>query len=109
MLSLKTKTPVRFEWSDGDVETTVTLDPGEDENVLIRKLKRIVALAEGEPALPTRDPAAPSLPAPYRPPVHSATVQANGWAELAKPLAAPPELPEDRQGEWELIKPGEDA
>jgi hypothetical protein len=38
---------VRFEWSDGEVESTVTVAFKDDQEVLVRKLKRVIALVEG--------------------------------------------------------------
>jgi hypothetical protein len=91
----------RFEWSDDEAETTVTVEASDPEDVIVRKLKRVIALVDGEPPLPQRMPglalevAQMASPAP-------APAQGNGWAAVT-----PPELPEDRKGEWELYPPKE--
>lgn len=83
----------RFEWSDEDAETVVTVESADTDETIVRKLKRIITLLEGEP-----EPRSAFLAGwTASPPVHTAPpVTGNGWA-------APPELPEDRQGQWELI------
>ncbi|AXG81136.1 hypothetical protein [Streptomyces paludis] len=97
-----TRDKVTFEWEDEEVFTSVTIKSDETDEAMIRKLKRVIALVEGHDALPVRDPVPPSLPTPYRPPVDTST---NGWAA---PVSAP-ELPEDRQADYEIIRPGEDV
>lgn len=58
-LTLRSKTPVRFEWGDGVAETTVTLQPDDSESVLLSKLERVVELAGGQlSVLPRRAPGA---------------------------------------------------
>lgn len=106
MLTLKTKT-ARFEWVDDDVESVVTLSSEDDQETLVRKLKRIVTLVEGE--------SVGLAPAHVLPPrmgeighyggVDIAPQTGNGWAAFA--ATAPPELPARLEGEVELINPGE--
>lgn len=91
-LTLKTKTPVRFEWSDGVAETTITLYGDDTEQALVEKLRRVVALAT--PAAPLVLHPAPAVPEP---------ATGNGWAK-AVPAQAP-ELPEDRRADWEFMPP----
>lgn len=103
MLTLKTKA-VRFEWTDDDVESVVTLSSEDDEATLLRKLKRVIALVEGQQARPVVagfDPAAPGVVA-FADAVTGGPppVTGNGWAAM-------PEVPPRLQGEVELIEPGE--
>lgn len=84
-LTLKSRTPVRFEWADGEVETSITLAPDDDEATLVRKLQRAVGLVVGEPPLPVRPPDGESwgdmvatAGKPYR------------YAPAARPEAVPP-------------------
>jgi hypothetical protein len=100
MLKLTTKTAVRLSWADDSMEAIFTLNPGDSQEELVSKLERIVNFVhdrEGKPALPERLPgfalgmAQEAHPAP----------PGNGWAVGAQMV--PPELPADRQGEWELI------
>lgn len=103
MLTLKTKT-VRFEWTDDDVESVVTLSSEDDEAGLLRKLKRVIALAEGEQALPVRQPGATLPPMLIHPATDDTPPQTgNGWAAMM-----PPEVPARLENEVELIRPGED-
>lgn len=106
MLTLKTKS-VRFEWTDDDVESVVVLSSEDDQDAILRKLRRVLELA-GAPALPVREPGATlGYPDPgfVLPPQSG-----NGWAgfDPAQLLEAP-EIPERLSGEVELIKPGEDG
>lgn len=94
------KDKVRFEWSDGEVESVVTLTSGDSEESAMRKLKRVIALVEGEQAPPLFTPAAPSTSGAV---LMSSPQTGNGWAAVY----GPPELPEDRKGVWELVQPGE--
>ena len=97
MLTLKTKL-VRFEWTDDDVESVVTLSSEDDEASLLRKLKRVIALVEGEQAaLP---PGAPLYAFADAVTGGPPPVTGNGWAAM-------PEVPPRLQGEVELITPGE--
>lgn len=57
MLSLKNKTPVRFEWTDALSETAVVLSPDDDSDTIRAKLERIIELEAGQ-ALPVRVPGA---------------------------------------------------
>mgnify|MGYP003578940758 CR=1 FL=1 len=98
-LIMKTaKGAVSFEWCDADAETVVRIEPTDEDEVMIRKLKRVIALVEGEqwePRLTARN-LTPALPASMVPPVQTG----NGWATMA-----PPEIPEG--ADYELIPPGE--
>ena len=99
------KDKVRFEWTDGEVESVVTLTTEDSEESALRKLKRVIALVEGEPATPP--PGVPEygvLRTPKYPALDALPPQpANGWAAVY----GPPELPEDRKADWELVQPGE--
>lgn len=103
-LTMKTysKGVTRFEWSDEDAETTITVESTDTEEAMVRKLKRVVALVEGREPLPVREPGAMLPPASQAAP---APAVGNGWASIVP--AAAPELPDDRKGEWELIPQGE--
>ncbi|MFC8490706.1 hypothetical protein ACFUJU_07850 [Streptomyces sp. NPDC057235] len=106
MLTLKTKN-ARFEWVDDDVESVVTLSSDDDEAALVRKLKRIIALVEGEGAKPfisdwTGPVQGPEVSGGDVLPSQQPT---NGWAAAY----GPPAVPEHLQGEVELIQPGEEA
>lgn len=96
----------RFEWSDDEAETLITVESTDPEQVIIRKLKRVIALAEGGQPLPQRVPgqalaaAQEAFPAPE-------PVTGNGWATY-RPTALP-EVPARLQGEVELIPPGEQS
>lgn len=57
MLTLRSKTPVRFEWSDKLSETTVTLSPDDDSETIQAKLQRILSLEDSQ-GLPVRQPGA---------------------------------------------------
>jgi hypothetical protein len=107
-LRLTSKGNVRFSWADGEgMEALWAISPDDSEAELLSKMKRIVAFVEAQsdkPPLPERIPgvalgmAQTAHPAPAG--VQPAT--GNGWAAIA-----PPALPEDRKGEWELMPPEE--
>lgn len=120
MLKLTTKTAVRLSWADDSMEAIFTLNPGDSQEELVSKLERIVNFVhdrEGKPPLPGRLPgfalgmAQEAHPAPpgiarwsgevQGPTVSGGDPPTNGWAVGAQMV--PPELPADRQGEWELI------
>jgi hypothetical protein len=112
MLTLKTKT-VRFEWADADVESVVTLSSGDDQETLVRKLKRIIELVEGqqgqEGAKMLRGIKGWTAPV-QGPDVSGGDIlpsqqPTNGWAATY----AAPAVPEHLAGEVEYIQPGEDA
>ncbi|MFK4187285.1 hypothetical protein ACI2L4_25230 [Streptomyces sparsogenes] len=73
-------------------DVTVTLRPTDDEPTLIRKLRRIIDLAEGASAVVSSVPASPDHGV-------AAAPVGNGWAAMA-----PPELPDRLRGEVELIE-----
>lgn len=108
MLTLRVTKPVRVEWSDGDMETTVVLDPGDDQETLVRKLRKVLALVEGgqgKAALEKYTQALRQVEESTRPQGGDALTGAvaaqpgNGW----KALYEPPEVPERLKGEVELI------
>lgn len=89
-LTLKSKTPVRFEWNDGEVESSVTLQTDDGQEAMVSKLKRVIALVEGTPDLPVRVPGASlawPTEAPSGPLFDSAGAEAAaakiGWEALA--------------------------
>ncbi|MFJ2650856.1 hypothetical protein ACIO1C_29575 [Streptomyces sp. NPDC087420] len=97
------RSSVRFLWADGEVESTVSLLPEDDEEALVRKLKRIIALVEGEQ--PARAPSAlfnPIVRDLHAPPGAQYQPPTLGWA---KPMAEPPAVPEG--ADYELIPPEE--
>jgi hypothetical protein len=108
-LSMKMfKDKVRFEWTDGEVESVVSLTAEDSEESALRKLKRVIALVEGGSetgravqkyleALPR--PAGATLN------VAAAPQPTNGWAAVY----GPPKPPEHWEGQVEIVKPGEDA
>lgn len=106
MLRLTSKGAVRFSWADDSMEAIFTLNPSDSQEELVSKLERIVNFVHGredKPPLPERIPgmalgmAQTAHPAP----------PGNGWAATAGLLPTVPEIPADRQGEWELIPPEE--
>lgn len=107
MLTMKMfRTRVEFEWDDQEVNSTVTISDQDDQDSVIRKLKRVIALVEGEQAeprlnvtkYPTMRPVAAERMADEAPPT-------NGWAAAY----GPPKVPEHLEGEVELVQPGEGA
>lgn len=95
----------RFQYSDGEVESSVTINAADPEEAVLRKLRRLVALVEG--AAPAAPPALmPHIPAPpgfYRdaaPQAHAPG--ANGWAAFS-----PPPVPDHLKDQVELIDPSE--
>lgn len=116
MLKLTTKGAVRFSWVDASMEALFVLRPEDSEEELLAKMKLIVSFVEnqGKPPLPERLPgfalgmaqtAYPSMTEVV--PGTSPKAVANGWAPTAGVVPPVPELPADRQGEWELIPPEE--
>ena len=57
MLTLISKTPVKFEFSDGVQVTTVTVAADEESEVIAAKLQRVLDLEAGQ-GLPVRQPGA---------------------------------------------------
>lgn len=80
---------VRFEFADDEMSSSVTLSSEDDGASIIRKLKRIVSLAEGGPA-PGTDAAARvaaesmgiEVPRSVAPPVLTDDQRTNGWDYL---------------------------
>lgn len=101
-LIMKTaKGAVSFEWCDADAETVVRIEPTDEDEVMIRKLKRVIALVEGEPVPRTAGAYGDTWTAPPPPGMVAPVQTGNGWATMA----APPEIPEG--ADYELIPPGE--
>ncbi|UQA91622.1 hypothetical protein [Streptomyces halobius] len=100
-LKLKSRTPVKFELSDDLVETSVVLSEQDSEETLVAKLKRIVALVEGEPRPEPVGASPDTWPYPKRPEPQAEAVTTNGWKRYAKP-----DPPERWTGEVELIEDG---
>lgn len=100
-LKLTSKNAVRFSWADDSMEALFVLRPEDSEDELVEKMQRMITFVQDrrKPPLPERTPGLAlemtqmSHPAP----------PGNGWAAMA----SPPELPEDRKGEWELMPPEE--
>ena|SRR5881397_2999576 len=105
-LKLKSTTKaVTVEYIDGRHTSTWNLDASLADDELVDELRRIVTFYDaqtGREPLPVRTPgvalemAKMAHPAP-----------ANGWAATAGVMPTVPEIPADRQGEWELIPPEE--
>lgn len=105
MLSMhRGKGTVRFEWTDDVVQSSVTLLAEDDEPTIVSKLKRVIALAEGDHA--PRPTIAGWTGEVQGPKVSGGDVlSGNGW--VAASAMTPPVVPEG--AEYELIPPGEDA
>jgi hypothetical protein len=101
-LKLTSKGTARFVWADDSMEAQWVLRPDDSEEELIRKMKLIIGFVEarGTP-LPERIPGMALGMAQTAHPALKELVT-NGWAQMA-----PPELPEDRKGDWEMIPPEE--
>lgn len=98
MLTLKNKTPVRFEWTDALSETAVILSPDDDSDTIRAKLERIIQLEAGQ-GLPVRRPGAALAAAQAEFPelfdAEGAEAQAAkvGWSALADDATDLPEYP----------------
>lgn len=123
MLKLTTKGTVRFSWASESMEAIWSLSPSDTEAELLAKMRLIVRFVEEQ----SKEPLPERLPGfalgmaqtahPRMVPVSEAEGMAmkkerpgsvtNGWAATAGVVPPPPELPADRQGEWELIPPEE--
>jgi hypothetical protein len=57
MITLRSKTPVKFEFADGVSETVVTIASDEDSDTIKAKLQRVLDLEAGG-GLPLRQPGA---------------------------------------------------
>ncbi|MEW2498386.1 hypothetical protein AB0942_33365 [Streptomyces nodosus] len=93
------RSTVKFHHKDDAMTVAWDLDASLEGDELLEQLRSIVTFMDGSrerQALPQRTPgvaleaARSAHPAQERP--------ANGWAGMARP-----EIPEDRQGDWELI------
>jgi hypothetical protein len=101
-LSMKSKTPVKFEFSDGVATTEVVLAPDDDQETLIAKLERVLSLArahtaqrQGQIALLEREL---TLPLENSVAVTTDTIKpTTGWAAYGGP-----ELPEHLKGDYEM-------
>lgn len=82
MLTLRSKTPVRFEYKDDTAETNVVLQPEDDEGTLVRKLQRVIEMVQGPVyAVPYTDTTAfvPEGPLFDAAGAEAALVAPNGW------------------------------
>jgi hypothetical protein len=105
MLKLTSKGAVRFSYADDAMEALFTLNPSDSEEELVSKLQRMLEFVQArQTPLPERIPGMALGMAQTAHPAPEPAV-GNGWANLTQP--APPELPADRQGDWEMIPPGE--
>jgi hypothetical protein len=98
---------VTFQHEDDAMTVAWNLDPSLEGDELLERLRSIVAFMDaqtGREPLPERIPGMALGMAQTAHPAPEPAV-GNGWANLAQP--APPELPADRQGDWEMIPPGE--
>jgi hypothetical protein len=98
MLTLKNKTPVRFEWTDALSETAVILSPDDDSDTIRAKLERIIQLEAGQ-TLPVRVPGAAlaAAQAKFEPLLDIASMEEQaakvGWPALADDAIDLPEYP----------------
>ena len=100
------RTRVEFEWDDQEVNSTVTISDQDDQDAVIRKLKRVIALVEGANA-------GRAAPAHVLPPrmgeighyggIDAPAQTGSSWAAVY----GPPPLPEHLVGEVELVPPEE--
>lgn len=90
-LTFNSKYTVTFEWDDSDVSSKVKLIPGDDQETLVRKLKRVIALVEGDG----------NLASAFGPDGVMQSVQ----RALGRPVAAePPQLgPQQVANGWEML------
>jgi hypothetical protein len=94
---------LQFSVVDDDSETTITLVPEDDKEVTVRKLRKVLALAEpSDEELKIRflqeSHEVAYGPSPEPPP------SAFGWGDQLKK----PELPEHAKGDYEIIGEGEE-
>lgn len=113
------KAAVTFEYTDDNMTAAWAVKAEDGQDKLLTTMRKVLAFVEaqeGAPPLPERLPGFalgmaqtqhprmvdPDVPVPYVP---TEPAVGNGWASVVQ--QAPPELPEDRKGEWEIIPPGE--
>ncbi|MEV7814271.1 hypothetical protein AB0P05_26630 [Streptomyces flaveolus] len=111
------KTAVTFEYTHDNMTAAWAVKAEDGQDKLLSTMRKVIAFVEaqeGAPALPERIPGMalgmaqtahpapvdPDAPVPYTP-----TPTVGNWGQFAQ--QAPPELPADRQGDWEMIPPGE--
>jgi hypothetical protein len=111
------KGSVTFEYTDDNMTAAWAVKAEDGEEKLLSTMRKVIAFVEaqeGAPALPERIPgmalgmAQTAHPAPAAFPAHidqRGQGVGNGWAQFAQQQV--PELPADRQGDWEMIPPGE--
>jgi hypothetical protein len=111
------RSSVKFHHKDDAMTVAWDLDASLEGDELLEALRRIVAFMDaqtGKEPLPERIPgfalgmaqtAYPSMTEVV--PGTSPKAVNNGWAPTAGVVPPAPELPADRQGEWELIPPEE--
>lgn len=96
----------KFEYSDGSMDVSWTLDASLTDDELADRLRRIVDFYDaqtGRPALPER---IPGMALGMTQTAHPApTETGNGWAPYAGAGVTPPAIPEG--AEYELIPPEE--
>ncbi|MBA2951451.1 hypothetical protein [Streptomyces himalayensis] len=125
MLKLKPTTKAaRFVYDDGAMTVSWLVSASLEGDELVDMLRRIVGFYDaqaGPPPLPQRIPGIALGMAQEAHPrmvqvteeegmalkASGATNVTNGWATTAGVVPPAPEIPADRQGEWELIPPGE--
>lgn len=124
MLKLTTKGTVRFSWASEAMEAIWALSPSDTEEELLAKMRLIVRFVEEQHEKPPLPERLPGFALGMAQTAHPRMVEVtegegmalkkehpgsvvNGWAQTAGVVPPPPELPADRQGEWELI-PEED-
>lgn len=110
-LKLKaTAKAAKFEYTDGSMDVSWTVDASLTDDELVDRLRRIVGFYDaqtGREALPERIPGmALGMAQTQHPPIaEAAPAMGNGWASVSPP--AQPDLPEDRKSEWEFIPESE--
>jgi hypothetical protein len=97
----------RFEYTDGSMEVSWTVDASLADDELVERLRSIVAFMDaqtGKEPLPQRIPGmALGMAQTAHPPMQEAApAVGNGWAAMAAP-----ELPDRLKGEVEMIPPEE--
>jgi hypothetical protein len=103
----------KFEYTDGSMDVSWTVDASLEDDELVERLRRIVAFYDaqtGREALPERIPGmalgmAQTQYPPMEPVIDVGPAPAMGWAQHAGSVSAPPAVPEG--AEFELIPPEE--
>lgn len=107
------RSSVKFHHKDDAMTVAWDLEASLEGDELLEALRRIVSFMDaqtGKEPLPQRLPGFALGMAQTAHPAPVDTVEpiiSNGWAATAGVIPPAPELPADRQGEWEMIPPEE--